>query len=148
MFASTFPSLLLTNPQCDGEKPCSNCAKNSIVCTYPEKTSDNVRFPLAGTEAQPLIIQLRPGSGTIDASATRVPRRKPGPKPKAATAAKPTNRDVHKELGEATSECDILKAKLAEIEERVKRLKPKKESARLQAAAWRVKMSTSYASQT
>jgi hypothetical protein len=119
-----------------------------MFCIYPEWTSDNAPPHQAETEVRPLTIQPGLGPGPNDTVAVAVSRRKPGPKPKAATAAKRAKRNIHKELAEAMSEFGMLKAKLAEVGERVKLLEAKKGSAGLGSAAWRAKLSTSYASQT
>jgi hypothetical protein len=144
----TVLELVLTLPQCDRQEPCGNCAERPMFCTYPEETSDNAAPHEAGSEAQPPVMQSEPGSAPPDPAAGPTPRRKPGPRPKATAVATTPRQDVQKELGDAMSEFDMLKAKLAKAEERVRRLEAEKESAGLGSAAWRVKLPINYAPHT
>lgn len=139
------PECVLIMPQCNGKEPCNDCAERPLFCTYIGETGGNGNSNEAETETPALLMQLEFGSAATDIAASSVPRKKPGPKPKAAAATKTPKRNVQKELGEAMSEFDMLKEKLAEAEERVRRLEAEKGSQGLGTAAWRVKMSTNSA---
>ena len=130
--------------KCDGEMPCSTCAKNPLFCTYPEETSEKEPFSEGGTQARAPTGQPEPGPAPTATATDPMPSRKL----KVASAEQIHNRDVQKELGEAISEFDILKAKLAEAEERVKQLEAEKESAELRSAAQRSKLPSKYARST
>jgi hypothetical protein len=139
------PECALIVPQCDGKELCNDCVERPLFCTYIGETRGNGNSNEAETETPAPLMQLEFGSAATDIAAGSVPRQKAGPKPKAAAAAKTPKRNVQKELGEAMSEFDMLKEKLAEAEERVRRLEAEKESQGLRTAAWRVKMSTNSA---
>ena len=85
--------------------------------------------------------QLVPGG----AAANPMPRRKS--KTAFPVTLKPPHRNVQKELKEPVSELEMLKAKLAQAEERVRGLEAEKEIRELGSAPRRIKQPTNYASQ-
>ena len=110
--------------KCDGKVPCSGCADRPVFCTYPDETIANGPSCVGRIEARLAAIQRESGPTPTDTTAGAMPSWGA----KAAAAAKTTGRDVQKELGEAMSEFDVLKAKLAVAEERVRQLEAEKES--------------------
>ena len=133
----------VTIPQCDGKLPCSNYAERPLACADPEEASENLHVPELESEAS---LQPESESAPGGAAAGPTPRRKS--KTASPVAPKSPHRNVQKELKEAMSELEMLKAKLAQAEERVRSLEAEKEIRELGSAARRVKLPTNYASQT
>jgi hypothetical protein len=133
----------VTIPQCDGKLPCSNYAERPSVCAYPEEASENLHVPELEVDAS---LQPESGSAPGGAAAGPMPRRKS--KTAFPVTLKPPHRNVQKELKEAVSELEMLKAKLAQAEERVRGLEAEKEIRELGSAPWRIKQPTNYTSQT
>lgn len=133
----------VTIPQCGGKLPCSNYAERPLVCADSEEASENLHVPELEPEAslQPES-ELAPGG----AAAGPAPRRKS--KTASPVTLKSPLRNVQKELREAVSELEMLKAKLAQAEERVRSLEAEKETRELGSAARIIKLPTNYASQT
>ena len=127
--------------KCDGKTPCSTCAERPLFCTYPKETNEKEPSSEGGTQAQAFIGQLEPRPPPTATATDPMPSKKL----KVASTGQIHNRDVRKELGEAMSEFDTLKAKLLEAEERVKRLEAEKEN---RSAAQRNKRRTKYARST
>ena len=133
----------VTSPQCDGKLPCSNYAERPLVCADPEEASENLRVPELEQEAS-----LQPESESASGGAAAGPTLRRKSKTASPVTLKSPHRNVQKELEEAVSELEMLKAKLSQAEERVRSLEAEKETRELGSAAWRIKLPTNYASQT
>jgi hypothetical protein len=111
----------VTIPQCDGKLPCSNYAERPSVCAYPEEASENLHVPELELEAS---LQLESESAPGGTAAG----------PTSPVTLKSPRRNVQKELKEAVNEFEMLKAKLAQAEERVRGLEAEKEIRELGSA--------------
>jgi hypothetical protein len=114
-----------------------------LVCAYPAEASENLHVLEPESEAS-----LQPESGSVPCGAAACPTPRRKPKTASPVTLKSPRRNVQKELKEAVNEFEMLKAKLAQAEERVRSLEAEKETRELGSAAWRIKRPTSYASQT
>lgn len=112
-----------------------------------EKASETATSHDAGTDAQRLSPQAETGPAPTDSAVDLTAYREPGPNPKAGSAWKSPERDVETELAEAVSDSNMLKAKLAEAEKRVRRLEAEKKAADLGSATARVNLSSNHVPQ-
>lgn len=134
----TVPKSVLMLPQSAGRVPYDNCAERPPLCAYAEGNNDNA--PAPGLEMAP---QSEPGS--VQSNIAACPRTEGRQSAIPADASETPRRDVQKELGDAMSEFDMLKAKLAEAEQRVRRLEAEEKAAELER---RVSLSSSHVPQT
>jgi hypothetical protein len=127
----TVPKSVLMLPQSAGRVPYDNCAERPPLCTYAEGNNDNAPAPGLEMEAGILAPQSEPGS--VQSNIAACPRPEGRLSAILADASETPRRDVQKELGDAMSEFDMLKAKLAEAEQRVRRLEAEEKAAKSQS---------------